>query len=156
MRDPINSAKLALKNRERIAANDLANCAYAGFLSAVCEAMGLELQAVKLQLARKGEITLDPDWRAASLARQRAAYLANTAANIRQTAIAHAIGLSRAAVCIACRKVEAARDNPAVDALLDAAAKFVMGSGYSGPKPSLEQFLGSVIQPQGWGKYHAV
>jgi hypothetical protein len=123
--DPIAHAQQSRGHHERLRTIDLAARVYAEFLSAVCLRMGLELDAVKRELVRKGENTLEPHWRAASLARRRAEYLTNTEANIPQVTIARAVGLTPAAVCIACRKVEQSRDDSTVDDLLNDVAQTV-------------------------------
>ena len=55
----------------------------------------------------------------AGFARRLAIYLANTALDVRQGALARATGRSKRRVHLCCRQVEEARDNPNIDALIE-------------------------------------
>lgn len=96
----------------------LIRATYGGFLAAICRALGLDPLAAHAQDPRAGA-TGSAQWRALAHARQAAIYLANVALAVTQRRLAEALGLTPAAICLALRSVEARRDDPAFDALLD-------------------------------------
>lgn len=93
---------------------------YEAVLGAVCRRQGLAPLEVKRQLARPGEATLDPAWRAACYARQLAVYLLSTEYLVRQRAVAQIAGVGPGAVCHALRAIETLRDDAGYEALIAA------------------------------------
>lgn len=63
--------------------------------------------------------TNNPDWLAAAQLREVSVYLLNTVLNIKQAEIAHALGVTPAAVCQICKKIEDKRDEPELGAIID-------------------------------------
>lgn len=92
--------------------------AYRNALEKICRELDLDFAAV-LRFDPKRGATADPAWAAASRAHALATYFLNTGVGHVQKHIAEAIGVSPAAICIRLRKVEAWRDDPAVDRLLE-------------------------------------
>ncbi|WP_152647816.1 MULTISPECIES: hypothetical protein [Rhodopseudomonas] len=105
----------------------LASTAFCGFLALVCHRRGLDFSQVMMQLARVGELTRDPNWRQASQAREIAIYLTSIICNIRNASLHRALGLSRAAVCLALRRVEDHRDDAAFDDEIRAIVRMMTG-----------------------------
>ena len=66
-------------------------------------------------------------WRAGAHARQAAIYLVHVTLGLSQADLGRALGLSRVAVCLACRAVEDRRDDPALDRLLAGAERLLKG-----------------------------
>lgn len=93
---------------------------YEVVLGAVCHRQGLAPREVKRQLARPGEATFDPAWRAACYARQLAMYLLSTEYMVRQKHVAQIAGVGRSAVCHALRAIEGLRDDAGYEALIAA------------------------------------
>lgn len=93
---------------------------YEVVLAAVCRRQGLAPIEVKRQLARRGEATVDPAWRAACYARQLAMYLLSTEYLVRQKHVAQIAGVGPGAVCHALRAIEALRDEDGYEALIAA------------------------------------
>jgi hypothetical protein len=98
---------------------DEAYSSYHSYLAAVCAYQGLKLREVMKQLAREGRPNFDRDWRAATYARQLAAYLTNTTLNVPQKWLADIAGLTPAAVCLALKAIEDMRDHGDYDVKVD-------------------------------------
>lgn len=129
-----SSRGLSNAQRNEVAAGSLAtpvgamvSPALLGFLALVCLRRGLCFVDVSRQLARKGTLTLDPEWVAASRARDAALYLTNTLCNVPQATLARATGLSRPAVHFAICRVEDGRDDPQFDAELRSVVRMTAG-----------------------------
>lgn len=99
---------------------------YGGFLAAVCRELVLDVAAVRAADPRAGR-TADPAWRAAARARQLAIYLTNISLGVQQRVLARAVGLTPAAICLGLKTIEDLRDDPAIDALIEACARQVTG-----------------------------
>jgi hypothetical protein len=112
------------------APHDLARAIYLGFLAALCEGMGLKVKrvlALNPQTQARGPSAPRHE-REGARARNLAMYLAICAADVRQVDVAHVVGVTPTAVCLACRAVEARlKSDSAIDALLTSAARAVMG-----------------------------
>ncbi|OCC01818.1 hypothetical protein BA190_26770 [Labrys sp. WJW] len=104
----------------------LMEASYGAFLTAIAPRLGVTPTQVWAADPRRGA-TADKHWLACSHVRQAAIYLAHTMVGIPQRAIARTVGLTEAAVCLACRSVEQRRDDPNFDRLLDQAAHDVTG-----------------------------
>lgn len=104
----------------------LVEATYGGFLAAVCAQLRLDVATVRVADPSLGQNT-GSGGVAASRARQLAIYLTNTALGVRQCVLARVIGITPAGVCIALRNIEDMRDDPAFDALVEAAARQVTG-----------------------------
>jgi chromosomal replication initiation ATPase DnaA len=99
---------------------------YGGFLVTVCPHYGVTPQEVRATSPQRGA-TADKRWQACAHARQAAIYLTNTALGVQQHRLARALGLTRAAVCLAIRSVEDRRDDKAFDALMVEAQAMITG-----------------------------
>lgn len=99
---------------------------YGGFLAAAASHYGVSPEQVRESNPRAGT-TADATWRACAHARQTAVYLCNVAGGISQRAIARAVGLTEAAVCLSIQSIEDRREDPAFDRFVDQAAKAVTG-----------------------------
>lgn len=86
-------------------------------LERVCEALGLDPRQVAA-MPHYPCRTSSPAWLAAADARRLAIYLLNTVYDVRQHAIARAVGLTPAAVCTALHTVEDARDHAGFEAVI--------------------------------------
>lgn len=82
-------------------------------------ALGVDLECVKRH-PPKSKATANPEYLAAARVRELALYLANTSLGIRQHRLAKALGVTPAAICRICRKVEDQRDDDVFDRLVDA------------------------------------
>lgn len=111
---------------DNVALTSLMEATYGGFLVAVCAEFKLSVEAVRQADPRAGH-TADKHWRACAHARQAAVYLTHTSLGVPQRAIARTVGLTEAAVCLAIQSVEARRDDPDFDRLLDRVSSDVTG-----------------------------
>jgi transcriptional regulator with XRE-family HTH domain len=68
-----------------------------------------------------------PQWRRAAQVRELAVYCTVTELDLGGARVARAIGVTRAAVSLMLRRVEDARDDPSVDAMVEAAARLISG-----------------------------
>jgi len=99
---------------------------YGGFLAAVCHELELRVDLVREADPTAGKNN-GPGGHATSTARQLAIYLVNQHAGVKQRALARAVGVSPAAICIALRAIEDARDSSAIDALIETVSRQVTG-----------------------------
>ncbi len=99
---------------------------YGGFLAQVSPFFKVTPDQVRAQNPRAAT-TADKTWSAIAHARQTAVYLTHAVGGIPQRTIARAIGLTEAAVCKAIQSIEDRRDDPALDRMIDQAAKAVAG-----------------------------
>lgn len=99
---------------------------YGGFLVAMAPFYGVTPSAVRAADPQRGA-TASTHWQACAHARQAAIYLTHTALGLPQRALAAALGVTPAAVCLGLKSVEDRRDDPAFHAALEAAHRDVMG-----------------------------
>lgn len=116
--------RLALKAHGQSETQRLIAGYYDLLLALVSLELGLDVARVRAADPRRGA-TADREWLAAAKARQMAVYLLNTVRGVKQRHIAHAIGLTPAAICLACQSVEDARDDPAIDQVLNKLAALI-------------------------------
>ena len=124
-----------------------ARAAYLACLGALCWRMGVDLKSV-LDLDVRTHVrgaAAPAGVRDCARARCRAVYLAVTVVALRQADVARAVGVTPAAVCLACQRVEDERDDPQVNALLEVAAREVLKP--SEPQISFEQVLARATRP---------
>lgn len=89
---------MALSNGEAV------GFAYDAALALVCAKLSLDPVAVKSFDPQRGA-TANSEWRRASHARQLAIYLVNTSGGVKQKALAQALDLTPAAICLALQSV---------------------------------------------------
>lgn len=107
----------------------LVEATYGGFLAAVCRELGLDVAAVRAldpATQRRGRHASAAERRGA-MARQLAVYLTNVSIGVRQRLLARVVGVTPAAVCQSLRTIEDLRDDPEMDALIEACAREVTG-----------------------------
>jgi transcriptional regulator with XRE-family HTH domain len=81
----------------------------------VASALALELEPEAVVRSRPAaKAVADPRWKDASLARRLAFYMMNTGAGYQQVEVAKAAGVTKAAVSLAVREIEEARDGGAI------------------------------------------
>lgn len=91
---------------------------YLAVLGVVCQQAGVATADVHRHDPNR-RATADPDWQRAAKLRRRTVYLVNTAYGVAQSEIARAIGVTPAAVSLACKAIEDEREDPATDLLFD-------------------------------------
>lgn len=97
-------------------------------LAVVCAELDLDTETVRAHRPYPVK-PKNPAWLAAADARRLALYLANTLGDVRQCDLAATVSMTKAAVCIACRQVEASRDHPGFDAVVAACEQKIGGTG---------------------------
>jgi hypothetical protein len=95
---------------------------YNQYLAAVCLHQGLTPRGVQHELGRRGELTLDPQWRRASYARQLAIYLAHTEGKVPQKMLGRICGITPSGICRALQSIEDVRDHRDYDQLIETIA----------------------------------
>lgn len=102
----------------------LIRAVFEGQVAAQALSLGLNPADIKRQAPELNR-PKDPAWLAAARVRRRAMYLVVVALDVPAAKVAEALGLTRQAVSKAIKELEDARDEPAIDAELEAATQWL-------------------------------